>query len=106
MLTLTVRVPTNARSFRLATNFFSSEFPEYTCSEFNDFFVVLLDSAYTGVAANPTDKNLAFYEANGMKYPVGVNLAHGNTACSPVRERCDGCAGSTGSIMTCTGTTS
>ena len=106
MLTLTVRVPTNARSFKLATNFFSSEFPEYTCSEFNDFFVVLLDSAYTGVAANPTDKNLAFYEANGMKYPVGVNLAHGNTGLfTQCVNGATGCAGSTGSIMTCTGTT-
>ena len=80
MLTLTVRVPTNAQSFKLATNFFSSEFPEYTCSPFNDFFVVLLDSTYTGSPANPTDKNLAFYAGRtAMKYPVGVNLAHGNT---------------------------
>src|SRR5688500_9966728 len=37
MLTLQVRVPTNAKSFKLDTNFFSSEFPEYTCSAFNDF---------------------------------------------------------------------
>jgi len=80
MLTLRVRVPTNAKSFKLATNFFSSEFPEYTCSAFNDFFVILLDSTYTGTPANPADKNLAFYEApNMMKYPVGVNLASGNT---------------------------
>ncbi len=79
MLTLTIRVPSNAKSFKLATNFFSSEFPEWTCSPYNDFFVVLLDSTYTGMPANPTDKNLAFYSANGMKYPVGVNLASGNT---------------------------
>ena len=44
-----------------STNFFSSEYPEWTCSAFNDFFVVLLDSAWTGQPANPTDKNLAFY---------------------------------------------
>jgi len=105
MLTLTIRVPTNAKSFRLATNFFSSEFPEYTCSEFNDFFVVLLDSTYNGAPANPTDKNLAFYEANGMKYPVGVNLAHGNTGLfTQCVNGATGCAGSSGSIMTCTGT--
>jgi len=105
MLTLTVRVPTNAKSFKLATNFFSSEFPEYTCSEFNDFFVVLLDSAYAGTPANPTDKNLAFYENNGSKYPVGVNLAHGNTG---LFTQCvngeTGCLGNPGTIMTCTGT--
>ncbi len=81
MLELEVRVPTNAKSFTLDTNFFSSEFPEYTCSAFNDFFVVLLDSSYAGIPANPTDKNLAFYTPSGstMKYPVGVNLAAGDT---------------------------
>ncbi len=106
MLTLTVRVPTNARSFKLATNFFSSEFPEYTCSEYNDFFVVLLDSAYNGPTPNPTDKNLAFYAGNAnAKYPVGVNLAHGNTGLfTQCMNGATGCAGSSGNIMTCTGT--
>jgi hypothetical protein len=81
MLTLTIRVPTNAHSFTLDTSFFSSEFPEYTCSKFNDFFVVLLDSTYTGTPANPTDKNLAFYAPPGTTevYPVGVNLAANDT---------------------------
>ncbi|MFN0248137.1 MAG: choice-of-anchor L domain-containing protein [Kofleriaceae bacterium] len=105
MLTLTIRVPSNAKSFRLATNFFSSEFPEYTCSPFNDFFVVLLDSTYTGTPANPMDKNLAFYETAGMKYPVGVNLASGNTG---LFQQCvngpTGCRGMAGSISTCTST--
>jgi hypothetical protein len=112
MLTLTIRVPTNAKSFSLATNFFSSEFPEYTCSPYNDFFVVLLDSTYTGTPANPTDKNLAFYAANGMKYPVGVNLASGNTGlftqCKSGNTGCapDGPLGAPvpGTINTCMGT--
>ncbi len=107
MLTLTIRVPTNAKSFKLATNFFSSEFPEYTCSPYNDFFVVLLDSTYTGTPANPPDKNLAFYSgSNGMKYPVGVNLAAGDTGlftqCVNGRTGCAPSA-TAGSIMTCTG---
>src|SRR6185312_16784034 len=34
MLTLTIRVPTNAHSFSIKSNFFSAEFPEYTCSEY------------------------------------------------------------------------
>ncbi len=111
MLELEIRVPTNARSFTLDTNFFSSEFPEWTCSPFNDFFVVLLDSSYAGTPANPTDKNLAFYTPQGstMKYPVGVNLASGNTG---LFTQCingeTGCAnilgGVTGTISTCTGT--
>ena len=109
MLTLTIRVPTNAKSFKLDTNFFSSEFPEFTCSQYNDFFVVLLDSTYQGTSPNPTDKNLAFYSpANStMKYPVGVNLASGNTG---LFTQCvngkTGCVpfGTAGTISTCTST--
>ena len=107
MLTLRVRVPTNARSFKFSSNFYSSEYPEYTCSEFNDFFVVLLDSAYTGSPGNPTDKNLAFYQdANMMKYPVGVNLAYGNTGLfTQCVNGSTGCMGNgpNGTINTCTG---
>jgi hypothetical protein len=109
MLTLEIRVPTNARSFKLDTNFFSSEFPEYTCSPFNDFFVVLLDSMYAGSPANPADKNLAFYSPAGsmMKYPVGVNLASGNTGLfTQCVNGTIGCAQfGNGMISTCTSTT-
>ncbi|HEU0036744.1 MAG TPA: choice-of-anchor L domain-containing protein [Kofleriaceae bacterium] len=107
MLTLEVRVPTNAKSFKLSTNFFSSEFPEYTCSPFNDFFVVLLDSAFAGSPANPTDKNLAFYTPMGgtQKYPVGVNLASGNTGLfTQCVNGATGCSGNAGSINTCIAT--
>jgi hypothetical protein len=108
MLTLTIRVPTNAQSFSLDTNFFSDEFPEYTCTEFNDFFVVLLDSMYSGANPNPTDKNLAFYtDSNMMKYPVGVNLASGNTGLfTQCKNGAIGCASNpfpTDMISTCTG---
>ncbi|HEY4178995.1 MAG TPA: MopE-related protein [Kofleriaceae bacterium] len=105
MLTVQVRVPTNAKAFKLKTNFFSSEYPEYTCSQYNDFFVILLDSGYTGTPANPTDKNLAFYSNNGQKYPVGVNLASGNTGLfTQCVNGTTGCAaGMTGTISTCTG---
>jgi hypothetical protein len=107
MLTLEVRVPSNAHSFSLKTNFYSAEFPEFTCSIYNDFFVVLLDSAYTGNPSNPMDKNLAFYTAPNMtNYPVGVNLAFGNTG---LFTQCTngetGCSGSMmGNISTCVGT--
>jgi hypothetical protein len=110
MLTLTIRVPSNAKSFKLATNFFSSEFPEYTCSPYNDFFVVLLDSLYNGPNPNPSDKNLAFYQPMGsmMKFPVGVNLAYGDTGlftqCVNGNTGC-GFQGVPGSIMTCANTT-
>jgi hypothetical protein len=85
MLRLRVRVPTNAFSFTVSTFFYSTEYPEWVCSAFNDFFLTLLDSNFVpgpGQVGNPADKNLAFYDpppAGGAVYPVGVNLAFGNT---------------------------
>ena len=107
MLEFTVRVPTNARSFSLKVNFYSAEFPEWTCSPYNDFFVVLLDSKYSGTPANPTDKNLAFYTPPGgsMKVPVGVNLAYGNTGLfTECVNGATGCSGTAGNISTCMST--
>jgi hypothetical protein len=107
MVTLKIKVPDNVNSFTLDVNFFSAEFPEYVCSEFNDFFVELLDSTYAGSAANPTDKNLAFYspDMGVTKFPVGVNLAGANnglfTQCT---NGSIGCLGKTSTISTCTGT--
>jgi hypothetical protein len=107
MLTLEIRVPSNAKSFSLKTDFYSSEFPEFTCTEYNDFFVVLLDSMYLDEPKNPKDKNLAFYTPMGgsMNYPVGVNLAHGNTGLFTQCQNGEtGCSGDfTGMITTCTG---
>jgi hypothetical protein len=109
MLDLTIRVPTNAKSFTMGVNFMSAEYPEWVCSPYNDFFVVLLDSTYAGTPANPMDKNLATYTSPSMQvYPVGVNLAYGNTG---LFQQCKngptGCAqGSTaGNITTCKSTT-
>jgi hypothetical protein len=107
MLTFTIRVPSNAHSFSLKSNFYSAEFPEYTCSSFNDFFVILLDSAYTGTPANPMDKNLAFYTKPGtmQNVPVGVNLASGNTGLfTQCVNGSTGCSGTPGSITTCVST--
>jgi hypothetical protein len=105
MLQMRIRTPTNARSFSFSVNFMSAEYPEWTCSPYNDFFVVLLDSTYAGSPANPPDKNLAFYTSPSMQvYPVGVNLAAGNTGLFTVcTNGPTGCAtGSTpGSINTC-----
>jgi hypothetical protein len=108
MLTMHVRVPTNAHSFSLRVNFFSSEFPEWTCSQFNDFFVVLLDSTYAGNPANPADKNLAFYRrpADGAKVPIGTNLAQGDTGLfTQCMNGTTGCAsGNEAGMETCAGT--
>jgi hypothetical protein len=107
MLELTIRVPTNAGSFKLGVNFLSAEYPEFVCSPYNDFFVVLLDSTYAGSPANPTDKNLATYTSPSMQvYPVGVNLANGDTG---LFQQClngpTGCTveSTAGNISTCKG---
>jgi hypothetical protein len=70
MLTFRVRAPTNARSFSVMIFFLSAEYPEWVCSEFNDFFVTLVDSE----ADNPEDGNIAIYDDEGTAWPVGVNL--------------------------------
>jgi len=107
MLKLRVRVPTNALSFSLSTFFYSSEYPEWVCSAFNDFFLALLDSSFMpgmGQEPNPTDKNLAVYNDT---YPVGVNLAFGNTGLfSQCLNGPTGCGSSSvaGDTTTCTGT--
>jgi hypothetical protein len=109
MLTLEVRVPTNASSFSLDLNFLSAEFPEYTCTQYNDFFVALLDSGFSGMPANPTDKDLAVYvqPSTMMTYPVGVNLAANNTGLfTQCLNGTYGCTDSNvaGEINTCVGT--
>ncbi len=111
MLKIRVRVPTNARSFEVSTNFYSSEYPEWVCSAFNDFFVALLDSQFVpgaGQVANPADKNLAFYKSGNSKYPVGVNLAFGNTGlftqCKNGPTGC-GLGATVGNTNTCAGVT-
>ena len=71
MLTLRVRVPTNAKSFSAKMYFFSAEYPEFVCSQYNDFFVALVDSLAVG---NPADKNVAVFDDGKTKWPIGVNL--------------------------------
>src|SRR5437870_1719380 len=62
---------------------------------------------YTGTPANPKDKNLAFYTQPNTtnSYPVGVNLAFGNTG---LFTQCvngeTGCSGTAGTISTCIST--
>jgi hypothetical protein len=72
MLKLRVRVPTNANSFSTKMFFYSAEYPEYTCTAFNDMVLTLVDSSDNG---NPNDKNIAIYTTmNNQEYPIGVNL--------------------------------
>jgi hypothetical protein len=79
MLVLRLRAPTNARAFQFSGYFFSSEYPEYVCSDYNDQFIALVDTP-GGVPAgawNPPDKNLMTWSDQGRRWPIGVNMASG-----------------------------
>jgi hypothetical protein len=100
---MSVRVPTNAHSFRLQASYFASDYPEYVCNGYADRFLVLLDSVAEG---NPADKNLAvFANPNGADPMIDADQAYLNSgyfpACSngPV-----GCLSSVGAteVTTCT----
>jgi hypothetical protein len=106
MLRLRIRVPTNAQSFSFNSYFLSAEFPEWVCSPFNDFFVALLTSTFSGQPANPADKNLAFYDpppVGAPFFPVGVNLAYLNNGLFRVcKNGVMGCAsGNNKNLTTC-----
>lgn len=80
MLKLRIRAPTNARSFSLSSFFFSSEYPEFVCSDFNDQVLVLVDTPGGAASpANPIDKNLLTYQSNNQSWPIGINLAGGTS---------------------------
>ncbi|MFA5624251.1 MAG: choice-of-anchor L domain-containing protein [Bradymonadales bacterium] len=73
-----MRVPSNAKGFKFKFRFFSVEYPRYVCSEFNDFFLVLLNSS---IDAIPADKNISF---DKLGNPVSVNNAF-FTSCIPIQ---------------------
>jgi hypothetical protein len=68
VLTLVVRVPTNANAFSFDYDFFSSEYLNYVCSQYNDTFVALLQSKIPVAAAN--FGNVA---ADSSGDPINVN---------------------------------
>ncbi len=79
MLTINLKVPTNARAFRFKSYFCSMEYPSTVCNSqnYNDFFFALLDSSYndtypSSLKKNPYDKNIA---KDRKDNPVGVDLA-------------------------------
>ncbi len=79
MLVLRMRAPTNVRSLSFNAYFFSAEYPEYVCSDFNDQFVALIDTpgGTPSPIPNPPDKNLMTYVQGGKAWPIGINIAKG-----------------------------
>jgi hypothetical protein len=66
-LALTIRVPTNAKSFSLSENFFTHEYPAFICSMYDDAFVIEMTPPPT---SGPTSGNIAFDSAGN---PICVN---------------------------------
>ncbi|MBQ9394446.1 MAG: choice-of-anchor L domain-containing protein [Proteobacteria bacterium] len=89
-LTTEMRVPSNAKGFRVKFRFFTSEYSEYVCKPFNDFFVILLESTHEDT---PKDHNIAF-DLNHN--PISVNNAF-FTSCVPLDCDKNQCP----AIMTC-----
>jgi hypothetical protein len=65
-LEIVIRVPTNAKGLSFDFDFYTYEFPDYICSEFNDFFVAVMSPAPPGAQQG----NISF-DAQGN--PVSVN---------------------------------
>jgi hypothetical protein len=65
-LEVKIRVPNNVASFSFDSIFYTSEYPDFVCSQYNDFYVVFKDPKPKGVA----DGNIVF-DSNGD--PIGVN---------------------------------
>jgi hypothetical protein len=63
-----VRTPANAHGFSFDFDFFTYEWPNYVCSQFNDFFVALL----MPFPPNQVDGNISFDSAGN---PISVNNA-------------------------------
>ncbi len=80
-LRLRIRVPTNAHSFGFDHGFYSAEYPEYACSQYNDLWVTLLTSGASGL---PNNKNIIF-DAQGAPGSVNLNFfdrcVAGETGC-------------------------
>jgi len=70
-LELEIRVPTNANSFKFNFNFYTFEFPEYICSQYNDFFVTMLEPKVPSLP----DGNISF-DSEGNSISVNNALLH------------------------------
>ncbi len=89
-LELVIKTPSNANELSFDFNFYTYEFPEYVCTQYNDFFVALLSpapaSAQNGNVSfdsqgNPVSVNNSFLEvctpqsAGGKNFPCALGTA-------------------------------
>jgi hypothetical protein len=68
-LKVEIKVPTNVNSFYFETDFYTYEYPDYICSPFNDFFVVMMEPQHPDLP----DGNIAFDQDGN---PISVNNSY------------------------------
>ena len=99
-LVLTLKAPANASGVQFDLNFFSSEWPAFICSRFNDGFIAYLSAK--GFNGGVPD-NMSF---DAKKNPVSVNngffdrcTANADTGCAPGAVKATSqCPGGTGEL--------
>lgn len=97
---LTLKAPNNASGVQFDLNFFSSEWPAFICSEFNDGFIAYLSAKGFN---NGTPDNMSF---DAKKNPVSVNngffdrcTANVQTGCAPAAKKATSqCPGGTAEL--------
>jgi hypothetical protein len=94
-ITLQIKVPKNVAGLSLDFDFYSSEWPDYVCSSFNDQFVAWLQSQAWGGANGTGDLNVA-WDSTGAGISVNSPFL---THCTPGTPT--GCAGTATGTATC-----
>jgi hypothetical protein len=65
-IVIQLKAPTNAKSFSFTFQFFSGEYPDYVCTQYNDEFLAIVQSP----KSYPQPTNISF---DAMKNPITVN---------------------------------
>jgi hypothetical protein len=69
-LTMQIRVPTNANAFAYDFDFYTSEYHDFVCTEFNDSYIALLKTSIVPPLDPKNSGNISFDTKGG---PINVN---------------------------------
>lgn len=95
-LEVVLKTPSNAKSLAFNLNFYTYEFPVYTCSEFNDFMVAMLSPKLAGMPdgnisfdakGNTISVNAGFLEVCGCDGGPPCNAGNKTFACALGRDQ-------------------
>jgi hypothetical protein len=98
-LEVVIKTPTNAKSLSFDLDFYTYEFPHYTCSEFNDFMVAMLSPVPVGqqdgnisfdAKGNTISVNAGFLEVCGCDGGPPCQAGNKSFACSLGRDQLTG----------------